>query len=510
MKKLLLILFCLPFISFGQQSPTVSQDSLSINNVKGNFGLKAMCWDLNNSKYEVPKGSGKNSIFSHENWIGGIDDGGILRVAAQTYRQSGDDFWGGPVSDSVHHNDVTMSQWDKAWKISKQQIDSFILFMQNPSNFPNYIIPETIQNWPAHGDTILGQAYNLAPYIDVNSDGEYKYQDGDYPDIEGDEAIFFIKNDVGNTHTESNGKKIGLEMHYMIYAYNCENHPELNNTIFIKNTLFKRSPGILNDTYFGLWTDIDLGFYIDDYVGCNVPLNLGYGYNGDDNDEGFAGYGLNPPAQGVVMLNKSMDKFVYYNNDFTITGNPSQPKHYYNYLSGRWKDSTLISYGGNGYDTSQTAINCDYMFPGNSDTIGLGVGGSLNNPISMPIWSEDSLFNTPADRRMLMSHGPFDLNPLNPYILEYAFIFAWDSLDTQGGRSRNLLFDYTQNIKDFFNGNLSLNCSNTSGLENENINIKRKLIKVVDILGRKIVPKSNIPFIEIYDDGSIEKKIIIE
>ena len=29
-------------------------------------------------------------------------------------------------------------------------------------------------------------------------------------------------------------------MHYMIYAYNCENHPELNNTIFVKNTLFKK------------------------------------------------------------------------------------------------------------------------------------------------------------------------------------------------------------------------------------------------------------------------------
>ena len=99
---------------------------------------------------------------------------------------------------------------------------------------------------------------------------------------------------------------------------------------------------------------------------------------------------------------------------------------------------------------------------------------------------------------------------MNPYIIEYAFIFAWDSLDTQGGRSRNLLFDYTQNIKDFFNGNLSLNCSNTSGLENENINIKRKLIKVVDVLGRKIIPKSNTPFIEIYNDGSVEKKVIIE
>ena len=38
----------------------------------------------------------------------------------------------------------------------------------------------------------------------------------------------------------------------------------------------------------------------------------------------------------------------------------------------------------------------------------------------------------------------------------------------------------------------------------------KKLIKVVDIIGRKIIPKSNTPFIEIYDDGSVEKKVIIE
>ena len=38
----------------------------------------------------------------------------------------------------------------------------------------------------------------------------------------------------------------------------------------------------------------------------------------------------------------------------------------------------------------------------------------------------------------------------------------------------------------------------------------RKLIKVVDILGRETKSQPNTPFIEIYDDGSVEKKIVIE
>jgi len=41
-------------------------------------------------------------------------------------------------------------------------------------------------------------------------------------------------------------------------------------------------------------------------------------------------------------------------------------------------------------------------------------------------------------------------------------------------------------------------------------NSNRKLEKVVDVLGRETKPKANTPFIEIYDDGSTEKKLVVE
>tara|TARA_B100001142_G_scaffold314280_1_gene351656 strand:- start:78 stop:440 length:363 start_codon:yes stop_codon:yes gene_type:complete len=41
-------------------------------------------------------------------------------------------------------------------------------------------------------------------------------------------------------------------------------------------------------------------------------------------------------------------------------------------------------------------------------------------------------------------------------------------------------------------------------------NSNRKLEKVVDILGKETKPQTNIPFIEIYDDGTVEKRIVIE
>ncbi|MBK9781978.1 MAG: hypothetical protein IPP55_18365 [Anaerolineales bacterium] len=51
-----------------------------------------------NALYEVPVGSGKHSLFAGAIWIGGLEAGSNnLKVAAQTYRQSGSDFWPGPI-----------------------------------------------------------------------------------------------------------------------------------------------------------------------------------------------------------------------------------------------------------------------------------------------------------------------------------------------------------------------------------------------------------------------------
>ena len=42
------------------------------------------------------------------------------------------------------------------------------------------------------------------------------------------------------------------------------------------------------------------------------------------------------------------------------------------------------------------------------------------------------------------------------------------------------------------------------------IQTNKKLIKTIDFLGRELIPQPNVPFIEIYDDGSVEKKMVIE
>ena len=456
MKKLILILFCLPMIGLGQgQSPGTAQETFDINGINTELGPGGFMWDLSDQKYEVPKGGGKHSIFAHEYWMGGVDDGGQLRVAAMTYRQGGNDLWSGPVSDTLQFQSSSPS-WDRVWKINKTQIDSHITYFSSMS----YIIPEVIENWPAHGDTSVGQAFYLAPFIDVDNNGVYNPFLGDYPQIKGDQALYIIRNDVGNIHTESGADALGIEQHLMFYGYLCIDNPAVNHALFVNMKIFNRGNNNINDFYLGTWLDADLGFYLDDYVGCNVEKDLGFVYNGDSEDEGARGYSHTcvpvstppfPPAQGLVYLNQSMSKFMYFNNDGSVTRNPGNGQDFYNYLRGIWRDNVPMTFGGDGHGsgTGTTTDLSNYMFPGTTDPAFPGQD-----------WSETTAQNLPADRRFIMSAGPVDLNSGDVYTLDYAFVFAWDSITPGNTGSVDLLFDYVDTIQAVYLDPSILNCNN--------------------------------------------------
>ena len=74
----------------------------------------------------------------------------------------------------------------------------------------------------------------------------------------------------------------------------------------------------------------------------------------------------------------------------------------------------------------------------------------------------------------------------------------------------------TGSTESYGNGNLDVYLIKTDGQGNVTstfnipINPNRKLEKTVDILGKQTKPKTNTPFIEIYDNGTVEKRIVIE
>lgn len=434
-------------------APSKSRVDLDINNVRCPIWINGdMWWDLSgNALYEIPLGSGKHSLFAGAIWIGGKEAGSQnLKVAAQTYRQSGSDFWPGPI-DKVT-TDITPDQcikWDKHFKITFAEVKEFHRSFQGENPDLNYPVPDIIKNWPANGDSLFNQEKILAPFYDKNGDGFYDYTAGDYPrynidgDLDacdkslllGDQTIWWVFNDVGNIHGET-ASQFPVKVEIQAQAFGFNTNDEINNMTFYRYKITNRATTDLNETYFGAWVDPDLGNYLDDYVGCDVERGLGFCYNGDADDDGALGYGLNPPAVGVDFFegpladsadgidnNRNgivdepgeqiiMSKFVYYNNDNTKFGNPNGAPEYYNYLRGIWRDNSPLVYGGNGYQTAG-ADSCDFMFPGTSDPLNFGTHGTTP-PF---IWTEsqplgpNSVPNDPSDRRFLQSAGPFTLKP---------------------------------------------------------------------------------------------------
>ena len=85
--------------------PATSAIDLDINNVRARLMTGGdMWWNIGEgvAAYEVPKGSGKSSQFAASCWIGGFDQQNQLKVAAQTYRQDGNDYWPGALDASAN------------------------------------------------------------------------------------------------------------------------------------------------------------------------------------------------------------------------------------------------------------------------------------------------------------------------------------------------------------------------------------------------------------------------
>ena len=85
-------------------------------------------------------------------------------------------------------------------------------------------------------------------------------------------------------HITYGSNPIGLEIQATTFGYNNE---LLKDVVFKKFKIINKSTDAVTDMYLTYWTDDDLGFAGDDYVGCDTLLNLGYTYNGDNNDEGI-------------------------------------------------------------------------------------------------------------------------------------------------------------------------------------------------------------------------------
>lgn len=429
---------------------------LDANMVKAGYGNRGVSlWDfVGNPQYEVPKGSGKHSLFCSSVWVAGLDAIDSLHLSAGKYNTGGVDFFPGPLRLDGTTDTASCRPYDHIWKVYKSEIDSVRQWYADGSlGSGTHLIPDEIATWPAHGDIQDGFDYHMAPFVDTDGNDIYEPANGDYPLIRGNQMLWWVYNDNLAPHTELSGQPLGVEIRASAFVYACDTASAateaINYTTFMHYEIFNRSPNTYHDCYIGIFVDGDIGDHSDDYVGSNVGNNSFYFYNGDEMDGDGNGktYGANPPCQSVAVLHgpwapsgdgidndhdsdideqwKSiqMSGFTYFNNSQSVMGDPVNAEEGYNYLKGLWRDGAPLQYGDTGYNTG--GVNCRYMFPGDSDPLGYGTGG-----ISQPAWSEVSESNSPGDRRGVASMGPFTWAPGETHYIDIAFI--WSRSDSGG------------------------------------------------------------------------------
>jgi hypothetical protein len=435
---------------------------LDINQVKAGINSQGIlhCTPSGyNPSYEVPKGGSRHSSAFTNLWFGGMYNN-QLHLSAQ-FVPGFKDFNSGPLTITGNCLVTDSAKYMKVWKLNRSDINDFISNYANGNVLNgNYIPVPDLLSWPGNGNITKNQSSILAPFMDVNADGIYTPMDGDYPLIKGDQALYFIYNDVTKAPHASGGASFGLEIHCMAYAYaTCSVvvNPALDYTTFYDYEIINRSTKAYTDFHIGLYTEADLGQFGDDYIGCDVKDNYGYLYNGDSDDEtksNSIGYGTNPPAAAYVMLRSpasasdgidnnangmtdeageqmGMTNFSYF--FASIPGvpagiqEPTVASEYYNYMRSIWKDvspftcHTPYAYGG----TNATP----YIYPGTTYT---------NAACGSAGWSES---DTPNDRRYLMSTKQASLQPGEVVRMTYAHVTSFPA-------SGNVLTKLDQDVAD--------------------------------------------------------------
>jgi hypothetical protein len=276
-----------------------------------------------------------------------------------------------------------------------------------------------------------------APFVDGDGNGVYGPTldaDGfpeigaglDYPGIaNADQVVWFVCNDLDQGATEYmyGSLPIGLELQVTVWGYN-QPGARLGQIIFQKYLLINKAGPQVDSMYVAQWCDPDLGNSTDDVVGCDVPLSLGYAYNGEAHDTDFDVFGLAPPAMGYDFFQgpivASPGDTAIFNLKYRV-GYKNLPMTSFGYFSAgnvEWEDPTLQSYDGTlewynllrGYITTNNVTNPTPFthratgevtkFPLDGDPV-LGTGDVDGEGSNFP----------PADRRMALCSGPFKLMP---------------------------------------------------------------------------------------------------
>jgi len=343
-----------------------NNQTIGINNIRmfvTNTG--SFAWDKVDqgqpAGFEYPKGTGKTAVFAAGLWLGALINGsqipGNLHMAVSEYS---DEYAPGSAAGGVP-DDPNKPEY-KVYKLDRVYSDPSV-------------------RDAALADYNLGAVPHGAPVVTVQSDGTL--------DILGDEMMWAVYNDLDslqhNNRADNLKRSLGIEVQQTTFGFSAQG--ALGNTVFIKYRFINRGPWFLDNMYASQWSDPDLGGATDDVVGCDVSRSIGFVYNATNND---AQYGSSPPSVGFDFFKGPK-----------LNGVPLGMTSFNKYINGTDPNTATKSYH---YMQGLDADGNPVIDPTTHQVTTHQLNG---DPVTNTGW----LDSNPADRRMMLSSGPFTMAP---------------------------------------------------------------------------------------------------
>ncbi|UCD64186.1 MAG: T9SS type A sorting domain-containing protein [Candidatus Zixiibacteriota bacterium] len=198
-------------------------------------------------------------------WMGGYV-AGELRVTITN--GSMDEYWPGPMESETFILDADTDPQYHVYKLYSDSLEG------NPN--------ADYTDWPESQG---------APV-----DGEGK------PAMMGDRMLWSVFNDANpDRHTVTGGKctPLGIEVQQTVWAFDRADKDSAN-TVFIRYKIYNKGGDDITDFRLSIFADMEIGDFLDDFIGCDTLDDIFYAYNGLPSDNYYAP--LTTPAAGYRIL----------------------------------------------------------------------------------------------------------------------------------------------------------------------------------------------------------------
>ena len=389
----------------GSQNILRTADTLAANNIKMwviNDGRESYNPVIDSAGFYWPNEGNRKK---HAIYLSGIQIGGLINkrysIGGMNYTAS--TYKPGMLGASDAENDSL----GRIWRIKKGWEDE-------PDLSEREYLKYNYENWPGN--------YG-APYKDIDGDGTFT-KGIDEPDFIGGEVIFYMMYNALNTARLFEDDTLHAAIQFNVTLWASDSSEDVKDAVFERIELINKDTVTLKDFYAAYWVDADLGYPMDDYVGCAPHLYLAYCWN-TFIDDPF--YGEIAPSVGHAVLsgfhndgnNLMMSAF---GPNFKISSTSFDPRNaeeHYNVVRG------LLTVGDPFIDP-YTKKETPFPLSGNpEDSTGWYEGGD---------WPAGETFGEhppyPGDRRYYIVTGPVNFAPGDTQSITFAHIMALGESNT--------------------------------------------------------------------------------